>query len=298
MRLRMLAPYLRVTAFVATLLGLSGGWLALRASAHVDELSTSLGAQMLLYARARSEHAPRTLHINGAQLQLRSFTTTDSAAQVLDHLEQRCRARDGMRADANVRAGTAQSRASALLDGVIRSGDELDGTVACLDTGSDALSFEQLITRLRSALDTGDISQLGGLRFTYARSFAEADTFGVSLWSDGALPLRAMFPAHGDAPGADPLEVPRPPASRRLLHVVDGQGQLWAYAATTDDLGTQAREYREHLSGLGFVLTDPTSAEHAEQVQPFVATRGGEAFAITIAKRDGGRVLTTLIRIN
>jgi hypothetical protein len=109
--------------------------------------------------------------------------------------------------------------ATSLLDGTFHEESEHDGLVACIDT-ERPLTFDELSARLRTFGETGDLAALGGFRYAFARRDGSQTTV-VTLWTDESAKLFDLFPETGDAPGRDPPDVPRPPASRRLLSGVE-----------------------------------------------------------------------------
>jgi hypothetical protein len=169
---------------------------------------------------------------------------------------------------------------------VLRSEDEKRGYVACLDLGPEPLDTRQLLRRINAFGQTGDLARLGGLRLAFARADGEG-THHVSVWSDGPLPLLHAFPARGDAPGADPADMPRPPEARRVLSASVG-GDDGVLASYHSDLAPPRllSRYRAQLEAAGMaVLTD--AGGRSLLVQSASATR-----VVAITPDAGGSVLS------
>jgi len=185
-----------------------------------DVLRTFAEKTMLDVPGARYASGPRVLSINGVRVHVVTASVDADVGVALDHFESMCAARGGVEgadrilANAAVRTAVLRRRKS-ILDGVFRSETAGGGTVACLDTGG-ALAASDLARRLERFAKTGDLAAIGELRYALARRTARGASL-LLLWTEGPAPLVSMFPPAGDAPGADPPGLPRPPETRRLL---------------------------------------------------------------------------------
>jgi hypothetical protein len=81
-------------------------------------------------------------------------------------------------------------------------------------------------------------------------------TMFVAMWSEGALNFRQMFPAHGDAPGSDPVGIPRPQGTRRVLSTqpLGSKATLNVYQAERQGALELGNFYAEQLPAAGFTL--------------------------------------------
>lgn len=230
---------------------------ARQARATWGERLVSFGLELKRWRELRLSTAPRRLSLNGAQLELVSATSSLPVGEVLDRLEQVCNSEGGL-------VGT--ERAQQLLFEPVSVTkrlkpwlrDEVNdrGVLACLDTGGP-LNIGALASRLRAFAQTGDLADVGALRYAFVERHGESTSI-LLLWTDGALPLKRMFPTVGDAPGRDPLGVPRGVGSRRLLSAVEA-GAAYSFTAYQTADGTPAAAlafYRSALPPLGFALSD------------------------------------------
>ena len=84
---RITAPFLRLLAFVLAVTTVVTLVSYRRAGAQLDEAMLELGDGLMEYDAARHQDAPRGLVMNGQRLFLRSGTTDDGVAAVLDHYQ-------------------------------------------------------------------------------------------------------------------------------------------------------------------------------------------------------------------
>jgi hypothetical protein len=241
---------------VAAALGvLSVAWLAWTARAKAREGLRSAGELMLRYAGAEHIDAPRELVVNGLALHVLSGVSAKPLGTVLDLFEARCKQVGGGfdREIATLlqRQGAAPLPERIMRGGTLREDDEHNGYLACLDLGTDQLGASELIARLQAFAESGDIANVGDLRFVWARRDREQTSY-VALWSEGPLPLPVAFPEEGDAPGVDLPSLPRPERSVRLLSAWqrDAAPSLVSYRSETtlDELETS---YLRQLASLG-----------------------------------------------
>ncbi|MDQ3035498.1 MAG: hypothetical protein M3Y87_24040, partial [Myxococcota bacterium] len=279
---------------VLTVVWALGSVLAAReARADLDETMVTLGAEMMRLADARQQSAPTALTINGSQMLVSSGMDDRDVAGVLDQFEARCRQRDG-HFDAQLeRAGEVEVARGGWLDGTLREGDEERGYVACLDLGAEEMSPGELLARVQRFVDTGDLSEVGHLRYAFAER-AEHGSHFVAYWTEGAFDLYAMFPPQGDAPGVDLEGVARPPQSRRILSARAGDEpySLTVYENTSLTADGLERFYRDDLPSHGFRFLEEEEgrAYESESARGLVAERGGRIVVVVIAEDAEGRV--------
>ncbi|MET0389077.1 MAG: hypothetical protein ABW321_24090 [Polyangiales bacterium] len=195
-------------------------WLYQRASAEVSERALQAGRQL-----SKLEELARgmsTLRINGARMTLSASTSEQDVAAVLNRFGALCsRASGGI--DRELAEHVARgARLPAGVDpqtfGILRSQrGELEGVSACFAREGEG-GVRDFSERLLRAADSGDLGELGQLRYVFARRRAgSASTQVITVWSDGALPIAEMFPTHGDVPGRDLFDGARPPDGRRVI---------------------------------------------------------------------------------
>lgn len=209
-----------LVAFVLLVVLVLGCWHC--AQAKAGEALISFGQEVSKLAGLRVSDQVRILSVNGVQLHLVSASSSLDLHEVIARFHGFCRDSSGVAMPEAIqkRLGTkAQHEVLGALDGVYRHETKDAGVIACLDTGSRLLP-DDMTARLQRFAKTGDLSSIGHLRYVLARRSAENTTVLV-LWTEGKASILEMFPKQGDAPGVDPINIPRPPATRRLLSAVE-----------------------------------------------------------------------------
>ncbi len=268
---------LLVAAFGAVL---GGGWVYHGARAQVSENLWDLGSQMMRYADASRQDTPRDLVVNGQVLRLSSGTARRSATEVLDFFEGRCAEVDGSLTEQLTEARDRDpSRWEDDRDPspTMREDNGRAGYVACLDYGQ-SISVAELGARLHRFGETGDVSDVGQMRFVFVES-RETDegpqTHFVAMWTTGSFDVDRMFPEEGDAPGRDVEGLGRPPRSRRVLSSFE-RGEpytLTVYQARGDEAELE-RFYRRELASSGWTILEPEGGRRGDGPRTFVAEQG------------------------
>lgn len=257
--LRRVGQVLLVVLFIGVL---AGGWAYHRARAQVGEALRGLGPQMMAYAGARSQDAPRDLVLNGEVIRFSSGTADRTAAEVLDFFEARCAQADGGLYEQVLAVHQAQPDVVPAPDErgmALREDDGTRGYVACIDFGS-SIGFGELTARIQRYGQSGDVGEIGAMRYVFAEQ-AEVDgalrTHFVAMWTTGSFNLTRMFPADGDAPGRDIEGVGRPPEARRVLTGFErGVPYAMSVYQSRQDEADLERFYRRQLEREGFSFLD------------------------------------------
>lgn len=172
------------------------------------------------------------VRLNGEQIYVGSTTVDLPTNEVLDRFEALCRkGSQGLDEVAkNPSLGLPEEKRAWLSGlgleglGIIRSESHGEGTVACVTHGGGG-GFKGLAERLAGFSTSLDLKDLGRLRYVYTRPTSNKKRSQViTVWTDGSMRLGRLFPGPGtEAPGADPVSVPRPPDATRMLSTeVDG----------------------------------------------------------------------------
>jgi hypothetical protein len=237
------------------------GWVVQRAHARGEQLLQRFGEHMMRYAGAHHQSQPEEVVINGASFFLSTGTAATSVSEVLDQFHAKCRQKNGQLHEQwnalGKRAAHKPSKLPALLDGVFRSETSNVGIVACAEAADGALPPEQLLSRISAVLASGDISKLGNLRYAYVDRSSERESMFVAVWSEGPLNFRQMFPREGDAPGFDPIGIPRPQGSRRVIATEPKNANtgLHMYSAQGRNAAQLMAFYVSALPMAGFTLS-------------------------------------------
>ncbi len=215
---------------------------------------------------------PRTLVVNGAEVVIRSQHADGDVAAALDRAEAAC---------AGYQVGERKT--------TLRAANADHGFVACFrglrDRGTGAL-----IRTGWAFLADGDLSGLGPFDYTYAR--ASAGGVHELRVSVPRLDVGAMFPDHGDAPGLDVRDVPRPPGAVRILSAFDADQpyQVAIYRSRDGSPGRIAAGYRQQLAAAGWKVN---AGRITDAKVALVASRASEMVAIVLRRTDDG-VTTTI----
>ncbi len=210
-----------------------------------------------------TENPPSGIFFNGRKMKVQVTTNDRSVIDNLDSFENWCDA-----------GGDSVFRP------VLREQRDERGYVACIRSrGGD--SFWE---RAKKFAETTDVTEFGKVYYLRAEKGAVSSrVFALSL--EDRFPLADLFPAKGDAPGKDPLDL-RPNGSRRLASAWVGEGghvlATYEMKGQFDDL---VDDYEKQLTKLGwrFVATE-------KPFQWIVQKDGHTAFALLAKEEKGATV--------
>lgn len=167
------------------------------------------------------------LKLNGETIYVASAITDQSVSRVLDRFEQVCaKAGTGLAEEFQKLPVEAQRGFQTPVGelgeggsklGIIRDERDYEGMVACLVRAPEQKQ-ESIYERLQQFADSGDLGDVGQLRYAYARHTDSGKTHVVTSWTEGSFQVRNLAPPDGrEAPGSDPANATRPLDSTRLL---------------------------------------------------------------------------------
>lgn len=270
-----LAPLARLSLFLGSV---AVAFIFLQSiDAGADEVPRAVGADLMEYPGAPREPA-RQLVLNGVPISFRTQTVDASAEEVLDYYESICLSRN---------AGFA-----APLSAQSARNDQ-GGYVACLDTGGAPADLRSLASRFIRFAQSGDMSAMGGLRYARVQRVSDSDaSFLFAMWADSGLDLFQMLPTdEADSDGSDPIGVPRPPGSQRLLSAWEiGQpSRVFVYrtprAAAELDFESF---YRVELSKNGWTILERRSSESRAINGARMISAEREHRTVTVLSSAGG----------
>jgi len=246
---------LRVTAVLAVI-ALLLGYLDLRvAEAAVMDRLLGLGSRMAPYLDdGRATEAPRQVRVNGLHMFVAAGQTTHPPSFVRrwyqDRYAQKGDGLDTLAQDLK-RRGALPPSAPGLNQ--LAFGNDQKGGVAALDFG-EALSIESLKARLQRFVGSGELGQIGRLRYVYFEKTGEGGTRFLTVWSDETFTLDQLMPKEKrDAPGADLPGVPRFPGTIRILSAEErGMPQRLAVYEGVGSPETATLFYRARMDTLGW----------------------------------------------
>ncbi len=169
------------------------------------------------------------VRLNGESVFISSTVVDEPVNSILDRVERACRSRAGALPEAWKQVpesmkrdqGISETDAAAL--GVMRKQIESEGEVACL-AQPQGRDFSAMVQQIREALQTGDLSRVGHLRYVYARKTKTGRSHVIVAWTEGAFNVFHIVPPKGGEPaGTDSANVPRPEGATRILTAeIDG----------------------------------------------------------------------------
>lgn len=287
---------LRLAGFLLVVYLVGLAWVARQVRAETSELMLGVGAEMMRFANPEFQDEPRTLLLNGQRLGFASGHSSEhTVTQVLDFFEARCAEHSAFFADVPelLRNGSIGAPESSMWSGTLREGGERAGYVACFDTG-EVDGVRGLLHRLELATDSGNLAELGGLRYAYASETDEGTHF-IVFYTDEQLNVYQMFPATGDAPGIDVPGLPRPAAARRMLSAYEAADPhvISMYTSTRMRAADFQSWYRRELPRQGWTLVDPdveAIAYHSSRWSPRDQERV-RADRFMLAEKSGQQVM-------
>lgn len=293
---RRVAPFVRVTAFLAALAVLGTGYGVHRAEGQMGEQLVSMGEVLMRYDDAEFQDQARVLSLNGQPLSFSSGNSERSLTEVLDYFEAVCASRDG-----GVLAHVEALRADhpSIQSPVYRYDLEREGVVACLDLGNERLSMDTLRQRTMRFSETQDLNDLGDVRYVYAsRPDADSNTHFVAFWTDGTFRMDQILPADGDAGGQDIPDVTRPPGSRRTLSAseVGSPDMAVQYSGSTMSSWELEHFYVEELPRSGWeVVAMPDGRPSPDGSRVVLARRDGADLYVSLIPEDDGHSQATIV---
>lgn len=230
----------RVVAYALALSLLLGLGALHRAKAAAAEAVRGVGRDLAALSDLLTE--PRELRLNGEAIRVSSSATPASVTEALDRFEESCATTAGL--------------------GVYRSGDDVEGAIAC--GGGDRM------------------------RYVYAKRTA-GGTHVLAAWTDRPFRAEALAPeGDEDAPGTDSAAVPRPARGRRLLtaEILETTYAVRVYS-TPEAPAAVLATYDETMTARGYDrLADDAHPTERSYV------RGGVVITMVVAKGEHGTSVT------
>lgn len=260
-----------------------------RVEAHLKESLRGFAEQVTALDGFRSNTVPRQLFVNGLALHLVTVSTPLSVKDALDRFQSTCHAvgQIDLPAALKQKLEHRSKDGEALPAGVIRQDAKNEGFLACIDLGvhMDAAAF---LGKLGEFGKTKNLRSLGQMRYALARRHAETTSL-LMLWTEGDAQLAEMFPKHGDAPGGELHDVPRPKDGRRLVSAFE-QGMPFGFAAySVEGQGVESvsKSYAARLAAGGWQI-------RPNKARGLLAEKGGRKLLVQVNTRQAGQVVVTI----
>ncbi len=283
----------RVALYLSALLFVFSAALSRVALGRLGDGALKVGAELDRMADVLGR--PKTIFVNGAAIRVTTAFTKQSPREVLDRYETICREHPQALARAMDDVPEAlKTKVEGLLPGVswrrlldlsiARKDTKTEGAIACMMDDRPA-TVKDISARLEAMKASGDLSELG--RYRYVRATATADGTHVrTIWADGPVPLKTMFPQTGDAAGFDSDIVPRPPNARRLMSATSTEVPFSVHTYESTDPQDKVRAfYDTEMTARGWKPLQVRESTVYEKL-------GGEAVYCTFSERRGHTVVT------
>lgn len=279
-----IVAFFRLGLFLMIVAALASVLLLRSVHADIAEVLWGAGAQAMEYPAAPPA-AARELRLNGARVSFRTQTIDAPLEKVLVHYESLCAGRDaGLTERLSVQAARNNDR----------------GYVACLDMGDAPRDLSSIANRFLRFSETGDLAELGALRYVRARRVSGPSgdqTFLLTVWADSAFNLLRMLPAAGaDAGGSDLAGVPRPPSSQRVLSAWEaGQPSgVVVYRVLDGSAAELVSFYRAEFSKEGWTIIErhPSESISIDGIHMISAEQGNRM--VTVLAHPGEASETVL----
>jgi hypothetical protein len=292
----------RVLALVRVLVLLGVGcasssfWLLWAARARASDALVALGAELMRLPDARYANGAQALSVNGLRLSVQSGSSQRAPEQVVGQFHAACRASAAPRlagavSDADVWT-PPQPWLERWLDGVVVESSGAGAAIACIDAAGESRTVDALAARLQRFFASGDLGELGRLRYAWVEPGEGGGSVFLTIWSEGSLVLLDRFPPDRDAPGADLPDVERVAGSRRLLSASLATSALVVYEHPSETLERLGERYRATLERAGYragAAPPPVGDVFAQ-----VFDKAGRQLVLN-AQRDGALSFVTLL---
>jgi len=170
--------------------------------------------------------------------------------------------------------------------------DHIDQT-ACITHPQDGANLEQIMDRVLRFIDTGDLSEIGDARYFVARQLEGNRTQILSIWTEGRFDIVGMFPSEADAPGADSIDLPRPPSARRTFVAALPQPPYTVRIyESRESRETILARYDELMTAAGWVDRTTSDGDELRVLTRAFSRDDHVVFALLDATRDGETPVT------
>ncbi len=265
---------LRVFGFFAVVSGLSCVLLLNTARAEAEKRTRALGEKLLGQLGPLVLDEPTPFLFNGQQVYFASSLTPLAPQQVLARFEIYCHENSSGLAQvvgklpSRIRGQKVPEELRDPATWFTVPSDKNDANYAQITcfARSEQTTLARFTERVKRFAESGDVSEIGDMRYIVARRATPKTTHVLAMWTEGSFKLGEMIADQGDAPGSDSPVVPRPPGSVRLLSA-EFRGQPYAARIyeTKAEPGAVLAFYDRQMSARGFEA-EAAWKEHASDV--------------------------------
>ncbi len=205
------------------------------------------------------------LRLNGQPVYLSTNTSTDPVDRVLDRFEAHCNADPAFKEMEWKELGNLEGRAAEVKKktgmnslGIIRKEDKKhdDGVVLCFRR--DDKSRTNFLDAVRVFGETGDLHDLGKMRYVHVSRGKSGKTMIEAVWTDGHFSVHDIMGSDNkDAIGTDSAEMPRPDNSvRRFTAEAVGTPYTARIYETGDSPDQALASYDAKMDKKGWLILD------------------------------------------
>ncbi len=266
-------------------------------SADLKEVALQLGRELEPVSDVLG--TTKTVFINGTAMHVSTAVTDKSPKEVLDRFESLCDAHPEFLARAfsdipetlRAQVFAAKPGLAGLHIGAMRSERNGDGALACFMDDRPS-SAADLPARLKAFAESWDLSEFGRFRYVYVNGQTPGKTRVRTIWADGAIKLKEMFPPKGDAAGFDSPVLPRPVGSRRIFSATAAEVPFGVHIYETEQSKADLIEYYDgQMSSIGWSRVESKKPD-ADYVTYFADL--GHAVYVAFAQRGTSTLVTTV----
>jgi hypothetical protein len=221
--MRMLGGMLRAAAYLGTLGLVILFFYARTVRGQIAEKTLALGRDLSSFQDLL--HGVHRVRLNGEPLYVASALSDQSMTEILDRFERHCNDHSGgLREQFDSLPQEARDRLAKQIPvlwkqrlGTIREERKDEAFIACLER-RPGNGLTDAVKSLRAFAATGDLHEIGNLRYVYARPTETGKVHVLSTVTEGSFNLYRILGKDAAEPaGSDPPGAPRPPGSRRVL---------------------------------------------------------------------------------
>ena len=248
----------RAAAFCGVVFAGSSFVAARMVYGEVGEKVLSFGRDLVPFADLL--YGTHTVHINGETMYLASAVSEESKGELLDRFEATCREHSGglvEEFDRLPEAKKAELERKApmmwgLRFGAVRREDATEGLVMCVSQREGG-GLHAVLDRLTRFARTGELSELGDLRYAYVRAMPTGKSHVLTTFTEGPFNVYRVLGRNGEPPGVDPPGAPRMPGTRRVLSVSSDGSPYGVQSYQTEAAPEEAVAfYARELPKLGY----------------------------------------------
>ena len=292
-KMKHLRGLVRVFAYLSATMLVFGLFTMRRAKAEFKDHTLVLGRQMMELAKAQN-HGVTKLKFNGQTMYLGNSTTEDSPSAVLDRYEGHCKANPGQPSagweQLEKQTGKKADDAPAIVkSGVVRGGDDKEGTVVCFVRGPETKPTTQ--EAFTSLMQTGSLGSLGELRYAYvSKSEKSGKSLVLTAWTDSTFNLYDLIgDADKDSPGADFDGIPRVPSSIRTMSAyAEGTPYGVNVYRTSDAPSKVLAYYDKEMHERDWIVYDPELDEKEHGAVGHAYLKEGVVLTLAITSEPEG----------